>query len=100
MNPIFFKKSGKWKEKDDDLCAVIVMGKQIIREKYTNLTKRIKSLQSMVLESHSCLGDVTGAEVIVIQGAGSCSELNQMDGDIVNLPLVRCLQVRDWEMCP
>ena len=76
------------------MYAVIVMGKQIIREKYENLTKRIKALQSIVLESHGSLGDVTGAEVIVVQGAGSCSELNLMDRDIANLPLVRCLQVR------
>jgi hypothetical protein len=92
MNPIFFKSGGR-NEKDESMCAVIVMGRQIVRETYEDISKRIPVLQSMVLDSHLSLAAVTGAEVIVIQGAGSCSELNLMDGDIVNLPLVRCLQV-------
>jgi hypothetical protein len=93
MNPIFFKSGGQ-NENNEYLCGVIVTGKQIIQDTYVNLSKRISSLQSMVLVSHRSLANATGAEVIVIQGAGSCSELNLIDGDIVNLPLVRCLQVR------
>jgi hypothetical protein len=93
MNPIFFKSGGQ-NENNEYLCGVIVTGKQIIQDTYVNLSRRISSLQSMVLVSHRSLANATGAEVIVIQGAGSCSELNLIDGDIVNLPLVRCLQVR------
>jgi hypothetical protein len=43
----------------------------------------------MVLESHNSLVETTGAEVIVLEGAGSCTEMNLMERDIVNLPLVR-----------
>ena len=93
MNPIFFKSGGQ-NDNNENLCGVIVTGKQIIQDTYANLSRRISSLQSMVLVSHRSLANATGAEVIVIQGAGSCSELNLIDGDIVNLPLVRCLQVR------
>ena len=93
MNPIFFKSSGQNKN-NECLCSVIVMGKEIMRDTYANLSKRTSLLQNIVLESHHSLSQVTCAEVIIIQGAGSCSELNLMDGDIVNLPLVRSLQVR------
>ena len=93
MNPIFFKSEGS-NEKDESTCAMIVMGKQILRETHKEISNRVPAMQSIVLASHFSLSSVTGAEVIVIQGAGSCSELNLMDGDIANLPLVRCLQVR------
>eukprot|EP00536_Pseudo-nitzschia_multiseries_P013544 jgi/Psemu1/320475/estExt_fgenesh1_pm.C_5850002 len=58
----------------------------------------VRALQRIVLESHRSLQAATGAEAIVVQGAGSCSELHLMDGDgdgdvnMNNLPLVRCLQ--------
>ena len=91
MNPIFFKHRGT-NEKKEAMCDMVVMGKQIIRETYGNISKMVPTMQSMVLDSHWSLASATDAEVIVIQGAGSCSELHLMDGDIVNLPLVRCLQ--------
>lgn len=75
------------------MCSVVVLGKQVVRETYEDLKKRTTSLRDMVLESYHSLGDATGADVIVIEGAGSCTELNLMDRDIVNLPLVRALQV-------
>lgn len=92
MNPVLLK-SGGTNEKGEHLCSVVVLGKQIIRETYGDLQKRTTSLRSMVLESHRALAEATGAEVIVIEGAGSCTELNLMDRDVVNLPLVRTLNV-------
>jgi adenosylcobyric acid synthase len=92
MNPVLLK-SGGTNENGEQLCSVVVLGKQIIRETYGDLQKRTTSLRSMVLESHRALAEATGAEVIVIEGAGSCTELNLMDRDIVNLPLVRSLNV-------
>jgi len=125
MNPLFFKSGGRDMETDEALCAMIVMGKEIVRETYEKFSQRIHALQSIVLDSHRSLATATGVETIVIQGAGSCSELNLMDGDIVNLPLVRrlkcpwllvandesggvfaqvvgtkmCLSKSDWDLC-
>ena len=93
MNPVLLKSGGK-NSNGEYLCSVYVLGKQMIRETYGDLRKRTGSLQRMVIESHRALADVTKADVIVIEGAGSCTELNLMDRDIVNLPLVRALQVR------
>ena len=93
MNPVLLKSGGK-NSNGEYLCSVYVLGKQMIRETYGDLRKRTGSLQKMVLESHQALADVTKADVIVMEGAGSCTELNLMDRDIVNLPLVRALQVR------
>jgi adenosylcobyric acid synthase len=79
----------------------------------------------MVLESHEALAEATECDVILMEGAGSCTELNLMDRDIVNLPLVRalgcpwllvanidcggvfaqivgtqmCVSKRDWSLC-
>jgi hypothetical protein len=93
MNPVLLKSGGK-NSKGEAMCSVFVLGKQMIRETYSDLRKRTGSLQQMVLGSHKALAEVTKADVIVIEGAGSCTELNLMDRDIVNLPLVRSLQVR------
>ncbi len=92
MNPIFFKSRGT-NEKNEAMCDMIVMGKQVVRESYGNLSKMIPTMNKMVLGSHRSLAAVTGADVIVVQGAGACSEIHLMDGDIVNLPLVRSLKV-------
>ena len=45
----------------------------------------------LVLQAHKSLAYVTNSEVILCEGAGSCSELNLMERDVVNLPLVRRL---------
>ena len=124
MNPVLLKSGGQNK-KGEFLCSVVVLGKQIARETYGDLAKRTKTLRSMVLESHNSLAEGTAAEVIVMEGAGSCTELNLMERDIVNLPLVRelncpwllvanidcggvfaqiagtklCVSEKDWELC-
>jgi len=91
MNPIFFKSRGA-NEKNEAMCDMVVMGKQVVRESYGNLSKMVPTMNKMVLGSHRSLAAVTGADVIVVQGAGACSEIHLMDGDIVNLPLVRSLK--------
>jgi adenosylcobyric acid synthase len=124
MNPVLLKSGGR-KKNGEYLCSVVVLGKQIATETYGDLGKRTTCLRSMVLESHSALAEATGAEVIVLEGAGSCTELNLMERDIVNLPLVRelgcpwllvanidcggvfaqivgtkmCVSERDWSLC-
>ena len=99
MNPLFFKSGERDMERDEALCAMIVMGKQILRETYSAFSTRIRALRNIVLDAHRSLATVTGAEVVVVQGAGSCSELHLMDGDIVNLPIVRRLKVRGTSPC-
>ena len=90
MNPLLLKSGGR-NHQGEFLCSVVVLGKQIVRETYGQLGNRTTSLRQMVLESHAALAQATQAEVIVLEGAGSCTELNLMDRDIVNLPLVRAL---------
>lgn len=91
MNPVLLKSGGQNK-KGEYLCSVLVLGKQVARETYGDLGKRTTDLRTMVLESHQALADVTDCDAIVMEGAGSCTELNLMERDIVNLPLVRALQ--------
>jgi adenosylcobyric acid synthase len=124
MNPVLLKSGGRG-ENGEFLCSVVVLGKQVAVESYGDLGKRTTSLRAMVLEAHSALAEATGAEVVVLEGAGSCTELNLMERDIVNLPLVRaldcpwllvanidcggvfaqivgtkaCVSERDWELC-
>eukprot|EP00934_Nitzschia_sp_Nitz4_P000162 Nitzschia sp. Nitz4//scaffold354_size22159//7331//12950//NITZ4_008577-RA/size22159-processed-gene-0.17-mRNA-1//-1//CDS//3329548932//162//frame0 len=91
MNPVLLKSggqncNGEW------LCSVLVLGKQVARETYGDLGKRTTDLRTMVLESHQALAEATNCDVVLMEGAGSCTELNLMERDIVNLPLVRALQ--------
>lgn len=124
MNPVLLKSGGR-KKNGEYLCSVVVLGKQIITETYGDLAKRTTSLRKMVIESHQALAEETNAEVVVLEGAGSCTELNLIERDIVNLPLVRelgchwllvanidsggvfaqivgtkmCVSERDWSLC-
>ena len=124
MNPVLLKSGGQ-NEKGEFLCSVFVLGQQVARETYGDLGKRTTDLRTMVLESHEALAEATDCEVILMEGAGSCTELNLMERDIVNLPLVRalgcpwllvanidcggvfaqivgtqmCVSKRDWSLC-
>lgn len=91
MNPVLLKSGGQ-NEKGEYMCSVFVLGQQVVRETYGDLGNRTTELRTMVLESHQALAEATGCDVILMEGAGSCSELNLMERDIVNLPLVRALQ--------
>jgi Cobyric acid synthase len=91
MNPILLKSGGRRESDGAFLCNVIVMVSSFAIEDYGSLGQRTESLKTLVLEAHKQLAEVTGAQVIVIEGAGSCTELNLMERDIVNLPLVRAL---------
>lgn len=125
MNPVLLKSGGKRESDGAYLCNVIVLGKSLVVEDYGALKARTGTLQNLVLEAHEQLQKVTRAEVICIEGAGSCTELNLMDRDIVNLPLVRklncpwilvanidpggvfaqivgtkaCVTEKDWDLC-
>lgn len=124
MNPVLLKSGGQ-NESGEYLCSVFVLGKQVARETYGELGGRTTDLRAMVLESHEALAEATDCDVILMEGAGSCTELNLIDRDIVNLPLVRalgcpwllvanidcggvfaqivgtqlCVSKRDWSLC-
>lgn len=124
MNPVLLKSGGQ-NDSGEYLCSVFVLGKQVARETYGQLGQRTTNLRAMVLESHEALAEATDCDVILMEGAGSCTELNLMDRDIVNLPLVRslgcpwllvanidcggvfaqiigtqkCVSKRDWSLC-
>ena len=92
MNPVLLKSGGRRDSDGAYLCSVHVLGKALVVEDYGALGKRTEELRSMVLDAHNRLADVTDAEVIILEGAGSCTELNLMERDIVNLPLIRKLK--------
>jgi len=84
MNPILLKPNG------DGTSQVIVNGRMwktlSAREYYTH----VPELRRIVLEAYD---DLAGRfEAIVIEGAGSVSELNLRDHDLVNLWLVTALR--------
>ena len=90
MNPILLKSGGRRESDGAYLCSVIVMGKHYATEDYGALGKRTETLMDLVLEAHSSLA--ADSDLVVLEGAGSCTELNLMERDVVNLPLVRRLQ--------
>lgn len=125
MNPVLLKSGGRRPTDGAYLCSVLVLGQLLATEDYGQLKERTQTLMTLVLNAHQQLYQATKAQVIVLEGAGSCTELNLMDRDIVNLPLVRklncpwllvanidpggvfaqivgtkaCLPDNDWDMC-
>jgi adenosylcobyric acid synthase len=125
MNPLLLKSGGRRESTGEYLCSVVVRGKHLCTEDYGALGNRTEELRSLILDAHHRLGEQTDAQIVVIEGAGSCTELNLMDRDVVNLPLVRqlncpwllvanidpggvfaqivgtkaCVSERDWELC-
>ena len=92
MNPVLLKSGGQRESDGAFLCSVIIMGKHFAREDYGALGMRTDKMQNLVVEVHSSLARSTNLEWILVEGAGSCTELNLIERDIVNLPLVRKLQ--------
>jgi adenosylcobyric acid synthase len=125
MNPVLLKSGGRRESDGAYLSSVLVMGRLLATEDYGQLKSRTETLMDLVLDAHCQLHHATNAQVIIMEGAGSCTELNLMDRDIVNLPLVRklgcpwllvanidpggvfaqivgtkaCLPSSDWDMC-
>jgi adenosylcobyric acid synthase len=91
MNPVLLKSGGRRESDGAYLCSVLVMGKHYANEDFGALGNRTEDLRDQVLEAHASLARVTISDLIVVEGAGSCTELNLMERDIVNLPLVRRL---------
>ncbi|EED90084.1 cobyrinic acid synthase, partial [Thalassiosira pseudonana CCMP1335] len=90
MNPILLKSGGRSSD-GAYLCSVIVLGKHYVTQTYGALGEQTSRIMELVLKAHASLADVTNSEVVVCEGAGSCTELNLMERDVVNLPLVRKL---------
>jgi adenosylcobyric acid synthase len=74
------------------LCSVVVLGRTVAVETFGELGQRRDTLLELVMRAHADLIQHTNAEVVVMEGAGSCTELNLMSRDIVNLPLLRALR--------
>ena len=89
MNPVLLKSGGRRENDGTYLCSVHVLGKQIAVEDYGSLGKRTHTFMDMVVSTVSKLQHITNADMVVLEGAGSCTEMNLMDRDIVNIPLVR-----------
>jgi adenosylcobyric acid synthase len=81
-------------EEVEYLCSVVVLGRTVAVETFGDLGQRRDTLLELVLRAHDDLIQHTNADVVVMEGAGSCTELNLMSRDIVNLPLVRALRQR------
>jgi adenosylcobyric acid synthase len=80
MNPVLLKSGGQ-NRNGKHLCSVVVLGKQIVCKTFSDLGKQTTFLRTMVLDSHGALAEATVAEVIVLEGAGSCTDLNFRDRD-------------------
>jgi adenosylcobyric acid synthase len=125
MNPVLIMKKEE-SLSSSALYSVFILGKQIAKDiTFDDLGRGTKTIQGMVVQSHASLSKSTSAHVIVIDGDGSCAELNKMEQDVSNLPLVRilqcpwllvatmesggvfaqitgtkaCISNRDWELC-
>ena len=60
-----------------------------VTQDYHTLSANTQTFLNLALESHDKL--LQSHDVVVIEGAGSCTELNLMNRDISNLPLLRLL---------
>ena len=121
MNPILLKSGGRRESDGAYLCSVFVLGKHYATEDFGALGERTETLLDLVIDAYQRLE----VPAVVLEGAGSCTELNLMHRDVVNLPLVRrinspwilvanidpggvfaqivgtkaCLSESDWDMC-
>lgn len=79
MNPILLKPVS------DGTSQVIVKGVPVGNMKASEYFEYKKQLKDVVMDCFTSLKDEV--DVIVIEGAGSCAEINLKDGDIVNTGL-------------
>lgn len=84
MNPILLKSGGQRESDGAYLCSIFVRGKLLATEDFGALKRRTKTLMDLVVNAYHALQ----ADVVILEGAGSCTELNLLDRDVVNLPLV------------
>lgn len=86
MNPVLLKPSA------DDLSQVVVQGKVFGHLRARQYFARRKDILTAVRESYERLA--SSYEVIVIEGAGSCAELNLKKDDFVNFWMARLADAR------
>ena len=94
MNPVLLKSGGQRPSDGAYLCSVHVLGRHWATEDYGELGQRTGSLMEMVVAAHNRLHYLTNSDVIVLEGAGSCTELNLIQRDIVNIPLIRKVSMK------
>ena len=91
MNPVLLKSGGQLPSGKLGV-QVVHLGQVIATEDWRAYQRRHLTLMDSVLAAHARLVQLTQATHIIAEGAGSCTELNLMAQDIVNIPLARRLQ--------
>ncbi|MEL6287255.1 MAG: cobyric acid synthase [Pseudomonadota bacterium] len=77
MNPVLLKPEGELG------AQVVVQGQRLRRSQARDFARLKPDLMAAALESYAKLGD--GADIILIEGAGSAAEVNLRDGEIANM---------------
>ncbi|WP_350334203.1 cobyric acid synthase [Coralliovum pocilloporae] len=85
MNPVLLK------PESDQGSQVIVQGKRFGTMKARDYFRNKGQLLSSVLESFETLSD--GADIVVVEGAGSAAEVNLRAGDIANMGFAEAARV-------
>jgi adenosylcobyric acid synthase len=85
MNPVLLK------PESETGAQVVVQGRRLATMKAREYGARKSELLPAVLDSFSRLGD--GADLIVVEGAGSPAEINLRDGDIANMGFAEAADV-------
>jgi len=85
MNPVLLK------PETDQGAQVIVQGKRFGSLKAADYGKRKSDLLLKVLESFARIGE--GADVVIVEGAGSPAEVNLRAGDIANMGFAEAADV-------
>jgi len=88
MNPILLKSGGAGR------LQVLLDGRVLAVEHWHRYRERHGDLLRHVIAAHAELTERSGCELVLLEGAGSCCELNLMPHDHVNLPLLRALEGR------
>jgi adenosylcobyric acid synthase len=97
MNPLLLKSGGI--VDGTPRVQVVHQGRVVANEPWASYQERHAALLPAVLAAYHDLAELTKARVILLEGAGSCVELNLMARDIVNLPLVRALGCKWLLVC-
>jgi adenosylcobyric acid synthase len=85
MNPVLLK------PETDNGSQIVVQGKMYGRARARDYQRLKGELLEKVLESFAMLSD--GADLVIVEGAGSPAEINLRNGDIANMGFARAARV-------
>lgn len=86
MNPILLK------PESDGRSQVIVSGRAVVTESARDYYRTIERRTGVVHQAYDRLA--AAYDAVVLEGAGSCAELNLADRDLVNLPMAEHADAR------